>query len=301
MNKKAKPQLAALDIERIKRLAIVAMFSDDELLDRLVLKGGNAMALVHQLSSRMSVDLDFSIHQDFSEGVEETRARIERALQKTFRPEGLEPFDVRLDANPEIVSEDLAGFWGGYNSDFKLISIEQFYKLKDDKNALSRSAINVGSGPKVLMDFSRFEFVDSKQATELDGYRIYVYSPEMIACEKLRALCQQLPEYSPVVKRGPRKPASRPRDFFDIYVLVSKLALNLTSPASLAICREMFAIKHVELDWLLLIPRDREFHRLEFAGLRDTVGADVVLQPFDFYVDFVAELAAKMHRALTTS
>lgn len=34
-------------LEKIKRLAITAMFSDDELLDKLVLKGGNAMALIH--------------------------------------------------------------------------------------------------------------------------------------------------------------------------------------------------------------------------------------------------------------
>ena len=34
-------------LQKIKRLAIVAMFSDDDLLERLVLKGGNALDLVH--------------------------------------------------------------------------------------------------------------------------------------------------------------------------------------------------------------------------------------------------------------
>ena len=40
----------------IKRAAVVAMFADDDLMDILVLKGGNAMDLVHKVSSRSSVD-----------------------------------------------------------------------------------------------------------------------------------------------------------------------------------------------------------------------------------------------------
>lgn len=35
-----------ISLEQIKKLAVTAMFSDDELMDQLVLKGGNAMALI---------------------------------------------------------------------------------------------------------------------------------------------------------------------------------------------------------------------------------------------------------------
>ena len=42
-----KASKAAALLDRIKILAVQAMFSDDELLEQLVLKGGNAMALVH--------------------------------------------------------------------------------------------------------------------------------------------------------------------------------------------------------------------------------------------------------------
>lgn len=42
-----KASEAAAFLDRIKILAVQAMFSDDELLEQLVLKGGNAMALVH--------------------------------------------------------------------------------------------------------------------------------------------------------------------------------------------------------------------------------------------------------------
>jgi hypothetical protein len=42
-------------VKKSKSLAVQAMFSDDQLLEDLVLKGGNAMALIHLLSSRASV------------------------------------------------------------------------------------------------------------------------------------------------------------------------------------------------------------------------------------------------------
>ncbi|BEP39074.1 hypothetical protein GmRootV59_60830 (plasmid) [Variovorax sp. V59] len=110
-----------ISLEQIKKLAVTAMFSDDELMDQLVLKGGNAMALIHQLTSRESVDLDFSMRHDFPDGTEAVQVRIELALQRTFRLAGYEPFDFRMEEKPAEVSPDLAGFWGGYGIDFKLV------------------------------------------------------------------------------------------------------------------------------------------------------------------------------------
>ena len=52
-------------IEIIKRIAIIALFSDDELMDSIVLKGGNAIDLLQVDTPnsyvRASYDLDFSI------------------------------------------------------------------------------------------------------------------------------------------------------------------------------------------------------------------------------------------------
>lgn len=84
-------------LEQIKKMAVTAMFSDDELFDHLVLKGGNAMDLVHRLSTRASIDLDFSMRHDFPEGVDAFCKRIERALRATFRMASYEVFDVKLE------------------------------------------------------------------------------------------------------------------------------------------------------------------------------------------------------------
>jgi predicted nucleotidyltransferase component of viral defense system len=54
-----------MDFTEIRRVVITAMFSDDFLSDHIVLKGGNALSLVYGLSSRTSLDLDFSMDSDF--------------------------------------------------------------------------------------------------------------------------------------------------------------------------------------------------------------------------------------------
>jgi hypothetical protein len=287
-----------ITLEKIKKLAVTAMFSDDDLMDQLVLKGGNAMALIHKLTSRESVDIDFSMSHDFQDGAQAVQKRIEQALQRTFRPEGYEPFDFKMEEKPAEVSPDLAGFWGGYGVEFKLVATAQFVALKNDQVKLRNAALSIGQGRKFFIDISRFEYIDDKEPTELDGYRIYVYSPLMIACEKLRAICQQMDEYAPVVKRNNRPGSQRARDFIDIHVLVESLQLDMLSPKAIDITRKMFALKHVELDWLAYIDKYRAFHRQGFPSVQATVSRDFDLQAFDFYVDYVVNLA---HHVLATA
>ena len=56
---------SALDHTAIRRIAITAVFSDDCLFERVVLKGGSALSIALGLSGRTSMDLDFSIENDF--------------------------------------------------------------------------------------------------------------------------------------------------------------------------------------------------------------------------------------------
>jgi hypothetical protein len=293
-------EIAALD--RIKKLAVMAMFSDDDLLEELVFKGGNAMALIHKLTSRESVDLDFSLKHDFPDGVEAMTTRISAALLRTFRPAGYEPFDLKMEEKPAQISDDMAAFWGGYAVEFKLVTSKQFAAHKDNLEQLRREALSIGRGKKFIIEISRFEYVEDKQENELDGYRIYVYSPTMIACEKLRAICQQMEEYAPVVKRSDKRPGSqRARDFLDIHTLVDRLMLDLASPKAIDMIREMFKLKRVELSWLGNIEKYREFHRQGFPSVQATVSPGFELQSFDFYFDYVTALAKHVMEAEATS
>jgi predicted nucleotidyltransferase component of viral defense system len=280
-------------LERIKKLAITAMFSDDELFDILVLKGGNAMDLVHRLSSRASIDLDFSMSHDFPDGLDAFRIRVERALVNTFRIDGFEAFDIKMTEKPNQVTADMADFWGGYGVEFKLISSTLYEQYRENIDELRKYALQIGQGKKFLIDISRFEYIKQKKEFEFDGYRIFAYTPEMIVCEKLRAICQQMEAYGSVIKRE-RAGSPRARDFLDIYVLISSLNLNIGSTENFELLKEMFKVKRVPLKLLEEIEIQREFHKTSFPVLRDTVKAGVQIEEFDFYFDYVLQLVAEL-------
>ena len=54
-------------VRTIRKIALIGFFSNDQLTERLVFKGGSALELVYKLTSRASIDIDFSIEDDFSE------------------------------------------------------------------------------------------------------------------------------------------------------------------------------------------------------------------------------------------
>jgi hypothetical protein len=101
-------------LAKVKRLVIIAMFSDDDLMERLVLKGGNLLDLVYQVSARASLDVDFSVDGDL-ESREELERKMTRTLTSTFADEGFRVFDVKVEAVPPEISDDVKDFWGGYN------------------------------------------------------------------------------------------------------------------------------------------------------------------------------------------
>ncbi len=290
--KTSQPETAQL-LLNIKLWAIQAMFSDDELLEQLVLKGGNAMALIHRISARASVDLDFSLKQDFSDKIDIVKSRIKKTLVETFRSNGLEVFDFKMIESPKAIANDAMNFWGGYAVEFKLATTEIYSAHSSDLEVLRKWAINLGQGPKFLIDISRFEYIEDKQYFDFDGTVIYVYSPLMIVCEKLRAICQQMPEYGPIIKRG-RPGSARPKDFVDIFVLVNALKLDLAGEVMLKNLTAMFEIKKVPLLFLGLITNYYQFHLAGFPTVEATVSPDFELKDFDFYFKYVLGIVEQL-------
>lgn len=279
-------------VHNIKKLGIVAMFSDDELLEEMVLKGGNAMDIVYQASNRSSVDLDFSMERDFPEGFERFSERIKKTLEKEFLEQmNLKVFDAKIFEQPKGLRDDPSmEFWGGYGVEFKLIDQEIFEANENNIEVLRKLAIDLGQGPKFLIDISKHEYVVGKREVELDGYRIYVYSPEMIVCEKLRAICQTTKEYGPIVKRNRGIPKGRAKDFLDIYLLVEKYKIDMTSDENFSILREMFNVKKVPMDFLDLMENYRDLHRTDFPSVEATVRLGKELKQFDFYFNYCLNL-----------
>lgn len=214
-------------LARVKRIAIIAMFSDDDLMNRLVLKGGNLLDMVYSLSARASKDVDFSIDGDFI-SEEWLFNKVSHVLRITFAEAGFVAFDIRVRAVPPQISEDMKAFWGGYKVEFKLIDQKRFDELAGNMEKLRRCAAAVGRrGSTVFcIDISKHEYCGEKQPHSIDGFQVFGYSHEMLVCEKIRAICQQMPEYIRVV--GGR-PASRARDFIDIYVVSEQRELDFGS------------------------------------------------------------------------
>ncbi len=277
-------------IEKIKRLTLIAMFSDDDLMEMLVLKGGNALDIVYKLANRASADLDFSIVNEFKpDELEIIEGKIRKVVTETFKTGGYEVFDIGFTQKPQMISPEMKDFWGGYQVEFKIIETERYKQLVSSMDSLRRQSTVVGVDQKrkIKIDISKFEYCEGKKEEKLDGFTIYVYTPEMIVLEKLRAICQQMPEYLKIVKAS--NGSGRARDFFDIYTVIEAFKINLEHPDNIELLKNIFEAKKVPLKLIGRIREEREFHRPSFDAVKNTVKSTVQLKDFDFYFDYVID------------
>lgn len=276
-----------MNFTEIRRRVIVAMFSDDVLFDRLVLKGGNALELIHRVLTRGSIDVDLSIDGEFAD-VADTRERIFRALRREFESAGYAVFDETFTVVPPEAGENARPWLSGYFAEFKLIERDLAESLGHDLEKMRRQAqtIDPQHRRKFRVELSRFEYCEGKIAADLGGRTIYVYSEEMCVIEKLRAICQQMPEYERA------HPTPRARDFYDVYATVTRRGLDLSLPENLDLVRHIFEAKRVPLSLLVRIGETREFHRPDWDAVRDAVQGETL--GFDVYFDFVLGEVAKL-------
>jgi predicted nucleotidyltransferase component of viral defense system len=284
--------LDLVQIEKIKKLAIIALVSDDTLMEQLVLKGGNAIDLIYNISARASIDLDFSIPGDFEEeSTSVIQDKLHKLFKETFEPEGLIVFDVQVIKKPaNLKHPDEMKFWGGYEINFKVIPKSSYNNHSGDIESLRKySTVIDGKDRKVFkIDISKFEYCDDKIAKDVEGYTVFVYTTEMLVIEKIRAICQQHPEYREIVKR--HAPNSRARDFFDIYNILQLYPIDFGSERIRKILTACFESKKVPMHLIHKISSQRELHSTGYPSLRDTVTNREELKEFDFYFDFVVKL-----------
>lgn len=276
-----------MEFEALRREVIIAIAADDFLWERLVLKGGNALRIVYGIGERASLDVDYSMADDFQD-LEVVRARLERALDGHLRRAlTLAVFDVTIEPRPKKPNADPR--WGGYRAHFKVIDRARFDALAGNLENLRRQAdvIAPGQARKFTVEISKYEFCDAKETRRIGAYDVVVYKLAAIAAEKLRALCQQRPEYATSGR------TARARDFYDIHAIVTKGPVDLADPENVAMLRHVFAAKNVPLALLGQLHEDRDFHRVDWDAVRDAV-AGAPVQSFDFYVDFVLAEVARL-------
>lgn len=283
------PKSTPLDLVEIRKRILTAVASDDLLMELLVLKGGNALELVHRIGERASLDLDFSMEGDV-EDTTDLNVRLERAVRDRLDAAGFVVFDWRFGPRPTTLPIGRDGRWGGYRAEFKLLPKELHRQLNGDLEAMRRRASEAGPDHQrvFMIDISKFEFCRGNMIADVDHFTCRVYTPSMIAAEKLRAICQQMPEYP-----QRRNPAPRPRDYYDIHAIATHARVQLVDELDLV--RNMFGAKDVACSLIRFIGRDRErsFHQQGWDAVVQAVRGEV--KPFDFYFDFLAAEALKLH------
>lgn len=283
------------EIKKIQSLVILSLFSVDELMDKFVLKGGNALNLIYEVNNRSSIDIDVSIESEFT-NLEEIKNLLEKSLDDTFSRENYRVIDVHFTEQPENIDPQYKDFWGGYKLEFKIVKEDDHKKISDFER-LKRNSIIVNGKGKFKVDISKHEYCQGKVDFVFQGQYVYVYTPLMIVYEKLRAICQQTDEYSEIVKTN-KKP--RARDFFDICSLInvfSQLSKEIFFPENLESLKKIFSIKKVPTLLLSKIENYKSFHRENFHSVISTVSSEDI-KDYDFYFDHVVGICNQISRLL---
>jgi len=299
-----------MDYTLIRKQIIISIFSVDELFEKMVLKGGNALA-VHGINSRTSKDIDLSIEKDWKENEKYYSEIIKKSLFKHFDEIDLYMFDYNFLKKPKNISKEKEGFWGGYKVVFKLIDKKLKEKLeKKAKNpeklidSLRKQAQKIGktdNSKKFHIDISKYEVCYHKvelSKKDFDFIPVHIYSKSALVIEKLRAICQQSVEYQKQLKVS-RRP--RARDFYDIHEVIETSYKNkiddpifFFSDDDLNLVEQIFKIKKVPLKLLKEIEIDKDFHESDSENLFEVIAIGSNPKEFEYYFNYVVDLAKKL-------
>lgn len=283
-----------LEIDYVIETCLVALFSKDIFARHIFLKGGQALRLKENLISRFSADIDFSSPDSIADD-EIFFDEMKTALTQEFFRRELCLFDFKYVRRPKRRPDNAPDFWNGWAVQFKLI--EETKRNLDPTSRSVQALIPKGANsPVIEIDISEYEYCGAVEKLQLKGTVINVYSRALLLLEKIRAICQQHPNY-PLKGEG-----QRARDYYDIERLWNIVLKSGRSDEFLSECArhitKVFAAKAVDLDLLKRI-FDPDFVRLQaadWASVQSTV-ADK-LQPFAYYNESLANLIGEISRRI---
>lgn len=264
-------------------LTLRALVADESLMYGLVLKGGNALELAYNITDRASKDIDFSISGDFSpEEYERINGILQGLLTSEFEKHNLVVFDVNFFEKPK---QNIVKEWKGYQLAFKVIDYENYDPDDPDKNRRIAFPLQNNRSPIFTVDISSYEYTDSKKMIDVGGAIFFVYTPEMIVLEKLRALCQSIPEYQDIIPTARVK--GRARDFYDIWNICQNFKIDFKSEENRKMLSQIFDAKRVPLEFLDLIEKYKDLQQEDWGSVVDTITAEN--KGYEFYFNFIIQ------------
>lgn len=265
-----------MKIDEVINETIIAIYRNPAASNQLFLKGGSAMRLFDNLTSRLSIDIDFSVDtavDDVSRFFDNMKFKIITRFQD-FKYEAI---DFNWIRKPNRKRKDKPNWWGGWSFEFKIVSYAHHGKSIEIKrrNALIPEGAN---SSKIIVEISEHEYCKNGRTKVVNGVTILGYSRELIVSEKIRAICQQHPEYKFNLNKN------RARDFYDIYELTKDVDDDFTHRCSLHI-NNVFKAKEVPISILKSLWEEDfiDKQRRGFDQVKDTVQGKVY--DFDFYLE----------------
>jgi hypothetical protein len=277
-------------IRAIKHIVIRALVSDDEIMEAIALKGGSAIEEFYNPhnKARASIDIDFSLNDEFVD-FEDIHTKVHKLLDEEFSSSPYRMLDFSFYPNPKLIKDKIRS---GYKIELKVVSQEVYVRMQEDVKRLRYYSYTIDSGKTFKVEISSYEFCDGCDYKKFDNYDVRVYTPQMIICEKLRAICQQTPQYKMHIQ-SKRLSSARAKDFYDIHYLITHFNIDLNTNENRSILGSMFAKKKVPLTFLSLIHDSYDQHLLDEPSLSNTVPA-VDYKGFRFYFDFVESLVSEL-------
>lgn len=275
-----------MNIEKVITETILAMYESPELANRLFLKGGSALRLFDRLASRLSIDADFSIETDLADA-ERFFETIKSCVESRFGHHQLDVIDFQSKKKPRTSPENRPDWWGGWACAFKLV--DQIHREKTHRTKQRNALIPEGANsPKITIDISEHEYCGARRTRIIEGIKILGYSRELLVLEKLRAICQQHPDYEFRLSKN------RSRDFFDIYELTTDMDEAFVKKCMHHLAK-VFAAKEVPLGILNALWSEEfiDEQRRGFEQVKDTVSGKVY--DFDVYVEHIRFLVLDIY------
>lgn len=285
--------------DEIRNTVLKAIYSEESLIDILVLKGGNALRLLG-VTNRESQDLDFSIKEEIRFTQEKEGALLEKSITKAFDDKGYLVNKFTFKDKPKTRKDYLPPFWGGYSITFSIIDKNKYAdKINKNDTNLNRYAEELLDGTKKIeIDLSFDEYTEHKVSVELEDIKIFLYSPLMIVYEKIRASCQQLDDYHLTSSKV------RARDLYDIYTTLTNskyidLREEVLNSDNFYILEKTFSLKEVPLNLLTKLNSKKEDLEYDYnTNVKPQIPQNDDTVDFDFLFSYNEELFNLLHEKL---
>lgn len=275
-----------MNIEDVITETILALYASPDLAGCLFLKGGSALRIFDNQTSRLSIDADFSIESELDDP-ESFFDTIRSCVERRFERHQLDVIDLKPKKKPKTSPANRPDWWGGWACEFKLV--DQKHRDKTHRTKQRNALVPGGaSSPKITLDISEHEYCGARRTKTVAGIKILGYSRELLVLEKLRAICQQHLDYEFRLSKN------RSRDFYDIYELTTDMDESFVRKCMYHIAK-VFAAKEVPLTILKAIWNEEfiDEQRRGFEQVKDTVRGKVY--DFDVYVEHIRFLVLDIY------